>query len=130
MMSLNFFLYNPQATRLIIPEGVECLGERVFDGCEKLEYVKLPSRLREIGHGAFANCKSLKSIRIPEGVKKLGEDVFKFCEQLKQVDLPSSLREIERGTFTYCKSLRRINIPEESSVLRSMYFLVVRNYRL
>ena len=43
----------------------------MFYECEQLEYVELPSSLREIGTDVFVGCNSLRSIKIPQRVERL-----------------------------------------------------------
>ena len=50
-----------------IPEGVETLGALVFDSCEALERVTLPTTLKEVGGGLFAHCPELVRIEVAPG---------------------------------------------------------------
>lgn len=69
------------------PQGIEKLGEYVFNGCPNLEEVIIPG-LKSIGEGCFENCKKLSKIEVPEkctagkgafsGCKALGDDEGKF----------------------------------------------------
>lgn len=62
-------------TSLVIPEGYTVIGNRAFAGCEKLEYIRLPSTLKTVGAGAFADCPSLKEVYWPGGIA-CGSGVF------------------------------------------------------
>lgn len=48
----------------------------------------------EYTRGAFACCKSLKSVTIEEGKTVLGSALFTGCDALKKVSLPSTLKSI------------------------------------
>ena len=50
-----------------IPEGVETLGALVFDSCEALERVTLPTTLKEVGGGLFAHCGEVVSVEVAPG---------------------------------------------------------------
>ena len=52
---------------------------------DRLEAVKLPESLTEIGSGAFRGCKSLKRIVIPESVTVIEAETFYGCEALREV---------------------------------------------
>ena len=65
------FLRKPEKRR--DPEGVTEIGERAFDGCEKLKSVVIPEGLTKIGAGAFSDCEKLESVVIPKGVTKIGQ---------------------------------------------------------
>ena len=38
---------------VIVPEGVQTIGEKAFEDCENFERVELPSTLKSIGKRAF-----------------------------------------------------------------------------
>lgn len=48
-----------------IPEGIVCIGFYAFRG-SNVEKVNLPTTLKEIESGAFADCNMLSEIRIPD----------------------------------------------------------------
>ena len=60
---------------VVIPEGVETIGEECFMDCTSLKNVSLPTTLKNINEKAFAGCISLTAIEIPEGVK-VAADAF------------------------------------------------------
>ena len=41
-----------------------------------LEIVQLPPSLRVVAQGAFASCKSLRSVKFSEGLEVLGTDEY------------------------------------------------------
>ncbi len=52
--------------KLVVPEGIEEIGEHAFIGCENLLEVELPAGLRRIGESAFGFCTSLESVHFAE----------------------------------------------------------------
>lgn len=59
-----------------LSEGVDAIGEHMFDFCASLESVRIPTTAETIKTGAFAACASLHKLVIPEGVKLLEQSVF------------------------------------------------------
>ncbi|MBO4540653.1 MAG: leucine-rich repeat protein, partial [Bacilli bacterium] len=53
-----------------------------FAGCEYLEEVILPDGLETIGNGAFAKCPILKKVFVPKSVMTMGKNVFAGCPSL------------------------------------------------
>uniref|UniRef100_A0A6V2MUS5 Uncharacterized protein n=1 Tax=Ditylum brightwellii TaxID=49249 RepID=A0A6V2MUS5_9STRA len=98
-------------TSILIPEGVEVMGNDVFMGCAKLVEVEFPSTLKRIGNYSFCECQSLRMIRVPEGVEEVGGGAFYSCVKLEEVELPYSLKNIGEGAFEYCESLTRVTLP-------------------
>lgn len=60
---------------LVIPDGVEEIGEEAFLGCTGLEKLVLPASVKTIGARAFQGCTALKGVVLAEGIA-LGEDAF------------------------------------------------------
>ena len=80
-------------TEVIIPEGIEAIGDYAFKGCRQLNTVNLPYSLKKIGFGAFVGTH-LKEIAIPEGVEEIEEAAF-YDSGLSVVSLPSTLKILE-----------------------------------
>ena len=102
-------------TKVVIPEGVDTIGERTFKGCYHLKEVVLPSTIREIGYYAFAFCTSLESIHIPEGVTSISWNTFNDCEKLSSISLPASLTELDPYAYGYCPPLREVILAPENA---------------
>ena len=121
---------------VVIPEGVEIIGEGAFLGysrltsvefpstltsievyafyeCTGLTSVVLPGGLTSIGMGAFQYCSGLTSVVLPEGLTSIGESAFIGCTGLTLVDLSAtSLTSIGRGAFYQCSGLTSVTFPE------------------
>ena len=92
--------------KLIIPEGVEEIGDFAFHNCQSLVSVQLPDSLVEIGTSAFAECISLEEINLPSKVTKLWA-TFNGCSSLQDVHTQShTLKRIGPYTFCNCSSLQ------------------------
>lgn len=70
--------YYKVPSTLIIPEGVEEIGQFAFWECDRLEKVIISRSVEEIGFKAFFGCIELKEIVIPEGVKEIREEAFEI----------------------------------------------------
>lgn len=83
---------------VIIPEGVTTIGESVFSGCKKLQYVQLPSTLTAIGANAFYQCTAMPSVVIPTAITfnqytysgGIGDGAFYGCSSLANVYVKTS----------------------------------------
>ena len=103
---------NHNEREIVIPEGVNGIGEGAFSLRNQLQSISLPHSLKWIGKGAFHECSSLKSIIIPEGVMQIGEAAFLKCSSLQDVSIPHSVTTIGEGAFCRCDSLESITIPD------------------
>ena len=100
---------------IVIPEGVEEIGESAFSGSENniwaeigAERVVLPKSLRVIGKKAFYQCGKVKTLIIPGRVSRIEESTFFSCRWLETVSLPKDLTFIGKSAFSGCYSLQRI----------------------
>ena len=59
------YLGRELVTDLIIPAGVEFIGDYVFAGCSGLTSVFVPDEVTSIGEGAFKGCDALEMMTLP-----------------------------------------------------------------
>ena len=131
---------------VVVPEGVESIGDSAFYSMEQITSVDFPSTLKEIGNEVFAYCTQLRSvsfagnsltaigsetfkscsslgeIRIPNSCSSIGECCFSECTELHSVRLPLSLDKIDVGLFEYCENLRRANLPEVTVIESEAFY--------
>ena len=54
---------------LILPEGLEYIGDRAFSMCDSLQTVFIPSSVNEMGDFPFLLCRGLSSVEVDESNK-------------------------------------------------------------
>ena len=122
------FVDCPSLEQVVIPEGVEEVRNRAFNGCG-VRQVELPSTIRVLD-GAFVDCPSLERVVIPEGVEEIRNQVFSGCG-VRQVELPSTIRVLDDAFFP-CKSLEVVQwkkLQSEDVVIKSHTFGFCDNLR-
>ncbi len=93
-----------------------------------LEEVLLPSGIETIGDKAFDNCENLKEIVIPASVKTFSTSAFDKCTALCKVEFasPSSLETFtvygSTGLFSQCPNLKSFEIPESVTNIAARTF--------
>ena len=87
-----------------IPEGVEKIAERAFEGQTKIREIIIPDTVKNIENCAFRHCESLEKLYIPDSVANK-------CE-----------RSLIYGAFTHCKNLKEVRLPYMNRVARHMFF--------
>ena len=136
------FSYCTSLQNIDIPDSVISLGSGyycagTFEGCKKLENVKLPKRLKHLGEhcfkgcvgitqmtipktvvstgyyaGAFSGCSNMDKIEIEEGMETIPEKLFEYGDGIKEIVLPNSIVDVQDCAFDGCRSLKKIVLPD------------------
>ena len=93
-----FYMVYYLPPHLVIPEGVEVIGQEAFSAT-KLNSVQLPSSLKQIRERAFDYCKQLYYVDMSRCSPQVGFFAFYGCETLNYVNLPSTPGEIDETAF-------------------------------
>ena len=90
-------------TNLILPEGLERIGNSVFSGFSKLENVEIPKSLQIIGQKAFAQTPWESSLQSEDGVVYIGSIAYKYNADTAPESTSFSFKEgttsISNGIF-------------------------------
>ena len=68
---------NTNFSKVILPEGLQTIGDAAFRSFSRLREVTLPSTLTAIGREAFRDCIVLKNLDIPGSVTSIGDIAFR-----------------------------------------------------
>ena len=86
----HLFLNNQEIKGdLIIPDGVETIGNYTFCKCTELTSVVLNNGVIAIGENAFNGCAKLSSVTIPSSLTDIGNSAFEGCSSLNSVFITS-----------------------------------------
>lgn len=108
---------------LIIPTGMEYMGEYALQNCTSLTKVVLPAYFdfSKAGKGAFSGCSSLtwlglssqtvvdKAPVIPESVTSLSDELFAGCSSITSITA-KGVTEVGKYTFSNASSLATITL--------------------
>lgn len=113
---------------------IKTIGDEAFALCTSMRTYHMPETVDSIGSRAFEGCTSLVSIEgFPRYVKAIKEYAFKGCSSLKWIFLSrdlypdgivpstvveSSLKEISEGLFSGCSSLENVHIESYRDDIR------------
>lgn len=106
-----WFIGNETITSVVIPEGVESIGQYAFANLTGLKEVTLPSTLKYIEYGAFYGCSSLEKVNGLEHVVTINSSAFYGCNLKGTISLDSA-HAIADSVFYGNKNLEGVVISE------------------
>lgn len=101
--------------KLVIPESVKSLGNKMCYGAKNLEEVVLPNDITVIPDYAFENCSSLININIPTSLVQIRANAFSQTA-LKEFIAPESLKEIWLYAFKDAKELTNVELKNVTEI--------------
>lgn len=104
--------------KVVIEEGVESVGNRMFFETTNLEEVILPDTIKEIGDYAFVGWNNLSKINFPKQLVKIGKCAFNRTK-LIEVNLPDSVTWIGGGAFSGCATLTKLKLPSNLEIINN-----------
>ena len=92
---------------IILPDGLETLGEVYFNTCSSLRSIIIPQSLKGT-LPSFSGCRNLESINIPNSITELPPNAFAACRSLETIYMSNSVKDLGVAPFVGCYSLKRI----------------------
>lgn len=110
-ISEYIFLNCPNLEYIDFGHGIDRIGtnnnHHIIGNCPKLRKIEIPSQVKYISFGAFAN-QNIEELVLNEGLLYI--DAYAFCENnIKEVTLPSSLKSLGAESFL---GVHKVIIPE------------------
>lgn len=94
----NWLTSHPTVTKIVIPQGITSIGQKVFYGATNLKAVVIPPSCTVISEDAFRNCTGLEYAKLYEGVTSLKEGAF--CNDVAlTIYLPSTVTSVSYPTL-------------------------------
>ena len=91
-----------------IDERVEEICKEAFKGCDKLEEIVMPKKLKKIDSEAFQGCSSLTKLTLPDSVACIDRHRCGVCSGVTALTLPNSVTSIGESAFYLCSGLSKI----------------------
>ncbi|MEF9975046.1 MAG: leucine-rich repeat domain-containing protein, partial [Clostridia bacterium] len=96
------------------PENLRNIEGGAFAGCKSLKTVDLSAstRLSGVDHQTFRDCTALSEILFPDSIELIGSRAFFNCTALTSVTLPADLTSIYGQAFGNCTGMTAVTIPK------------------
>ena len=116
--------YKGTESHLIVPEGIEVIGQDAFFKNSFLKGLVLPDSLKTIESKAFFACKNLESVTMKGQITFIGDFAFADCTAIRIIHIPQSVRTIGKFAFSYVFGRADIKALEKQS---SVYVELPKN---
>lgn len=111
------FRSNQNLEIVTIPDSVKTIRgseqspHGAFLDCKNLKTVDLGDGLVELGNSTFHGCKNLTTVLFGENLQKIGPYAFKWNEKLDLRTLPQSVTDLGDSAFEGCHAIKEMEIP-------------------
>lgn len=99
---------------------ITAINPKAFAGSSRLKGIVIPSGVESIGDFAFEGCDSLLSVVFPGNPVTLGQGVFFRCTAISDVTIGSDWKTIDLSMFRWSDNLTKINIPAKTDRIRGV----------
>ena len=106
---LKHYDYDNQEEKVVIPDGIEEIGESAFYLRRKVKEIIIPDTVQKIGACAFSEC-GIESIIIPDSVTELKQEAFEEARELKKVILGNGITDLDSYLFRGCQNLEHLEL--------------------
>ena len=72
----NHGMYYTNIEKIILPRGINSIGECAFEMCKKLKNVSFNNNIKRIEREAFYSCENLESLLLPSNIEYIGPWAF------------------------------------------------------
>ena len=83
------------------------MGEFIFDGCDNLRSIELPSQLECLWGYTFVRC-GIEEITLPDKLVTIPPFAFKDCSRLRRVVCGKGLKKIYAWAFSGCEGFEEL----------------------
>ena len=109
----DYALRSYNLSTLLLPEGLEEIGEEAFYNNQQLTKVTLNEKLKEVGRYAFRGCSQLALVNY-NAINLQATDLFSNCTSLEKVNVGAKVRILPEGIFTGCENLAIVKFAERT----------------
>lgn len=109
----DYALRSYNLSTLLLPEGLEEIGEEAFYNNQQLTKVTLNEKLKEVGDYAFRGCSQLALVNY-NAINLQATNLFSNCTSLEKVNVGGNVRILPEGIFQGCENLAIVKFAERT----------------
>lgn len=123
------FRRNSKIVSIVLPKGMDTIGEDDFKGCSSLKKVTFPTTLEYIAPYAFSGCSSLEKVDLTNTkLECIADNAFEECDSLKKVLLPDTDLRIYQDAFWFCGNLTEFRTGKKTNFTEDPFYYSPGDY--
>lgn len=123
----NYAFQNTAFTTMTLPDQISEMGSAVFQSCQNLESINVPTGIDYVPYDFCEGCPKLKSVQMHDGIRIVHYDAFWDCKLLTAIDLNDQITSIENTAFRGCESLASFSTTSQTVALPSALTFIGHN---
>ena len=112
----NIFQNAYNLKSIVIPSGVQNIGDNFCSGCSNLTSIVLPSSLIQIGSNFCSGCRKLENISLPNQLNSV-DTSFLANSNIKSITIPNTLNNINSSFLMDVYNLKYIYLQDGLTIL-------------
>ena len=101
-----FTTYVPDIKTLSLGSSVEAVGDKCFQGWDKLTRIVIGDSVKKIGYYAFSACSAVTDVSFGKNLEIIDDYAFSGCAALKDAALSASVTSVGDYAFSKCTALQ------------------------
>lgn len=119
--SVANWITNPTTTTLVLPNGLESVGDAAFRGCLGLYGLEIPETLTTIGAQSFRGCTNLTGTINLKNVTKVNGAAFRDSANISSISMDAMV-DIGDNAFRGLTAITSVTLPGTVNAVRAMAF--------
>ena len=112
--------YNISILSIILPDGLEEIGNYVFYSLPSCQKIVIPNSVTSIGQWAFLECLN-DIINIPNKVETIGESAYQRTGNT-DITIPKSVISVGAAAFYECTNLKKATIKQSCDISEMQFY--------
>ena len=107
VLPAGFLRANPNLATVILPDGLEVIGENCFFSCNAIRDLYIPDSVKRIEWAAFYVSSSMTLAHFPANIEYVGKEAFMWCVkvELDEIVFGENFKYIGEHAFDTCRGI-------------------------
>ncbi len=128
-LAAELFRNQKWITQVVLPEGLERIGNSAFRSCPALTAINLPQSVREMGYFTLAECPALETVEMRATAKRLPSGFLYGSKKVKTLVVSEGV-EVLNASALAGAALQQLYLPKSLKYLEDQSLVDHRNAKI